>query len=97
MTDFKPSVFMLDYPGTELIEHGAARVARNSADSAPLISQIADLDLDLTAVNAVSAEQMLAQLEVKYAHQLVELQLSCCTQAWYAEELKQRLEARAQT
>ena len=47
-------------------------------------------------MSAVSAGQKLAQLEAKHAHQLVELQLSCCTQAWRAEELRQRLEARAQ-
>ena len=36
------------------------------------------------------------QFEAKRAQQLVELQLSCRTQAWRAEQLRRRLEARAQ-
>ena len=47
-------------------------------------------------MNAVSAEQKLAQLEAKHAHQLVELKMSCRTQALRAEELRQRLEAMQQ-
>ena len=79
-----------------VVEHGVAKVARTSADSVLLASQIAASDSDLTAVNAVSAEQKLAQLEAKHVHQLVEVQLYCCTQAWRAEELRQRLEAMQQ-
>ena len=65
--------------------YGVDKVACTSADNVPLAGQIAASDSDLTAENAVSAEQKLAQLEAKHAHQLVEFQLSCCTQAWRAE------------
>ena len=78
------------------IEFGVAKAASASADNVPLAGQIAASDSDLTAVNAVSAEQKLAQLEAKHAHQLVELQPCCCTQAWRAEELRHRLEAMQQ-
>ena len=79
-----------------VVEHGVAKVASTSPDSVPLASQTAASGSDLTAVSAVSAELKLAQLEAKHAHQLVELQLSCCTQAWRAEELRQRPEAMQQ-
>ena len=78
------------------VEDGDAKVASASADSVPLASQIAASDSDLTAVSAVSAEQKLVQLEAKHAHQLVELQLSCCTQAWLEAMQQEELEARAQ-
>ena len=41
----------------DIIEHEAAKVASTSADSAPLASQIADSDSDLTAVSDVSAKR----------------------------------------
>ena len=68
-----------------VVEDGHAKVASTSTDSVPLASQIAASDSALTAVNAVNAEQKLVQLEAKQAHQQVECQLSCCTQAWRAE------------
>ena len=49
------------------IEYRVAKVASASADSVPLASQTAASDSDLTAVNAVSAEQKFAQLEAKHA------------------------------
>ena len=78
------------------IEYGVAKVASASADSVPLASQTAASDSDLTAVNAVSAEQKLAELDAKHAHRLGKLQLSCCTQAWRAKKLRQQLEAMQQ-
>ena len=74
-----------NFASTKTVEDGVAKVASTSAVNVHLAGQIAVSDSDLTAMRAVSAEQKLAQLEAKHAHQLVELQLSCCTQVWRAE------------